>query len=69
MPNIHFVTGYDSYNQKNVIKAKRKYTEAQEFANTLTDSRVNSLWYENESDLVEVFNSILSAQGALSCVN
>ena len=64
MPNIHFVTGYDSYNQKNVIKAKRKYTEAQELANSLTDSRVNSLWYENESDLVEVFNSILSAQGA-----
>lgn len=64
MPNIHFITGYDSYNQKNVIKAKRKHTEATAFANTLTDPRINSMWYENEADLIEVFNSILSVQEA-----
>ena len=59
MPNIHFVTGYDSYAQKDVIKATKKRTDADLIANGLTNSRVNSLWYENESDLIEVFNSII----------
>jgi hypothetical protein len=60
MPNIHFVTGYDSYAQKDVIKATKKRTEADSIANGLTNPRVNSLWYDNEADLIEVFNSIVS---------
>lgn len=62
MPNIYFVTGYDSYNNVDVLKCLSEKKDSDNLANTLTNPNINAFWYENEKDLIKVFNLLLGAK-------
>lgn len=62
MPNIYFVSGYDSYNQKEILRCESEKIEADTLANSLTEPRINAFWYENEKDLIKFFNSLLEVK-------
>lgn len=62
MPNIYFVQGYDSYTNKNVLKLDSNKANADTLANSLTDPHIHAVWYENEKDLINYFNTLLTSE-------
>jgi hypothetical protein len=62
MPNIYFVQGYDSYTNKNVVKLESEKLSADTLANSLTAPHVHAVWYKNEKDLINFFNTLLTSE-------
>lgn len=62
MPNIYFIQGYDSYTNKNVVKLESEKLSADTLANSLTAPHVHAVWYENEKDLINFFNTLLTSE-------
>ena len=62
MPNIYIVQGYDSYTNKNVLKLDSNKSDADTLANSLTAPRIHAVWYENEKDLINFFNALLTSE-------
>ena len=62
MPNIYFIQGYDSYTNKNVVKLESEKLSAETLANSLTAPHVHAVWYENEKDLINFFNTLLTSE-------
>lgn len=63
MPNIYFVSGYDSWINKPVLSCESEKSKADTLADSLTDPRINAFWYENEKDLISFFNTLLKTKG------
>ena len=62
MPNIYIVQGYDSYINKNIVKLEGEKQSADTLANSLTAPHVHAVWYDNEKDLINFFNTLLTSE-------
>jgi hypothetical protein len=52
MKKIYIATGYDSFNNKALLKAFTSQAEADKYLEGVTDPRINVMGYKSTADLV-----------------
>lgn len=59
MPNLYYVDGYNSWNSEHEKAVFDNRERAESLKLKLTDGRLTGYWYEDEKDLLKLFNQLL----------